>query len=49
MVAENSLVVAQIRWRLLEAVVVREGSLDLMHVQAAVQVVEAVLLQVLVE
>lgn len=34
--AQDALVVPQVRWRLLEAVVVREGRLDLVHVQASV-------------
>jgi len=47
--AENTLVVPQVRWRLLKTVVIREGSLDLVHVQASVKMVQAILLQVFVE
>ena len=48
-VTENALIVPQVWRRLLETVIVGEGGLDLVHVQASVQMVQAVLLKILIE
>ena len=48
-VAEDALVVAQVGRRLLEAIIIRKGSLNLVHVQGAIEVVKATLLQVFVK
>ena len=49
LIAKDTFVISEIWRRLLKTIVVRESSLNLVHVETSVQVIKAVLLKVLVE
>jgi hypothetical protein len=44
LVAQDTFIVSEIWRRLLKTVVVREGSLDLVHIETSIQMVQAILL-----
>ena len=48
-VSKDALIIAQVWWRLLEAIVIREGSLNLVHIQRTIKVIKTVLLHIFIE